>query len=118
MKLQKGISNCHFFRQPEVVHFNSQVEYFSRPPSILYFLNRSSRDEDQPDVVQDCVPSESVDEEIKESKFKFLRKKSVMIRRKVSQESADKVSPKIDSKPDPSSDSRPQSKYESVIFHE
>ena len=53
----------------------------------MYFVaNRQSanNDEDQPDIVQDCLPTNEEDEDIRESKFNFLRKKSVMIRRKVS----------------------------------
>ena len=44
---------------------------------------------DAPDIVQDCIANEiEADEPVKESKFNFLRKKSVMIRNRLRRDSS------------------------------
>ena len=89
-------SSNNFFwnRQPELVHFDSERnEYYSRPDSIVYMVaGHSSRDSeaDTPDILQDCMANdtEEADEPVKESKFNFLRKKSVMIRNRLRRDSS------------------------------
>ena len=97
---------------------------------MLYFVaNRQSavREDYQPDIVQDCLPTnEENDEEetARESKFNFLRKKSVMIRRKVSKSfSGDKEPENHEPAPEPAillnvNSLNSLSKNESVIFYD
>ena len=89
-------SSNNFFwnRQAELVHFDSERnEYYSRPDSIVYMVaGHSSRDSeaDTPDILQDCMANdtEEADEPVRESKFNFLRKKSVMIRNRLRRDSS------------------------------
>ena len=86
---------------------------------MMYFVaNRQSmRDDDQPDIVQDLFVSFEEGEEIKESKFNFLRKKSVMIRRKVSKSFSSEKEPEISENP-VLLNVNTLSKNESVIFYD
>ena len=91
------------------------------------FDSKGSKEDDaKPDVVQDCitinvqnVEPESPEEEIvKESKFNFLRKKSVMIRNRLRRESSKDEEIKPITFSTNEFDSNARDNVSSVIFYE
>ena len=124
-----------YHRQPEIVHFDSEHnKYYSRPGSVVYMIDsqhpsfdsQGSNEDGRPDVVQDCmtintinVEPESPEEEIvKESKFSFIRKKSVMIRNRLRRESSkdEEIKPTTFTTKEFDSDTR--NNVSSVIFYD
>ena len=87
------------------------------------FDSQGSNEDGRPDVVQDCnckiVEPESPEEEIlKESKFSFIRKKSVMIRNRLRRESSkdEEIKPTTFTTKEFDSDTR--NNVSSVIFYD